>query len=302
MVFQTKNVVDRYHIYKAVGIAEQGGSLDDPVHVAAHGIRKLHEVLQPNGEADGCQLVENIYVRLWSEAHLQHCRRNDMRVCGDSMNSAFTPLADWLSAQGIRMQGKPSNRKLLALYLDGRFREAVQSSPERSEIERFLSVCYTLGNFIPVPPPFQHRGTGRSKDYWDLALACIFNYYMNKEGGAECIGAQHGSPYSLDWLLPSHQAVIQCQSWLDSFQTWDAFVEKNYLSAFVDADSRCKKPKQLWKGHFTGQITPDTEQALQFFRQTSKRIVERGKRMVSALNSAAAPSASHRESLDGSYP
>ena len=278
--FQTGDAIDRYHIYKAVALAERDGSLDNVAYVAAWAIKSLHSVLLPGGEADRCPLFQEIAARLWAGKHLEHCVRGRGGFSGDTMNSGFTTVSQWLGARGIRPAGGPfSNLKVLALYLDGRFRSAVKSCPQL-EIERFLSACYTMGNFIPVPSPFQDRGLEPSRDYWDLALACIYNDYQ-REHPEKRIKMSDGREYSLEWLLKKRRGAEKCRTWLETFPSWDSFVEENFLQAFVQESG---EPLPLWENHFTRPVLPESQEDFrQFFTNASQRIEARGRDMADKL-------------------
>lgn len=156
-------------------------------------------------------------------------------------------------------------------------------------ISEFMKVAYTIGNFIPVPSGFQRRGTGHSKDYWDLALMCIYNDYAEKkEWPVKWPG------YTLTWLLSGNaEALRLCRKWLDSYESWDAFVEGNFLQDFVDEKTKngYGMPKPLWTGHFDGNIMPRKDedaddrawQFREYFTNAAAWITARGTRIAAAL-------------------
>lgn len=284
-----EDAIDRYGIYLAAGIAEDSDySKTDPTYIAAREIYQAHDPLAPHGEADRCKLFQAVCARLWDEEHRRHCVRNGEKYAhgstdnfsGDTMNSAFQTLSAWLSQQGVTAGGRWSRRKLLAFCLgkaegtDASFRGMTERSPGA---KAFLEAVYTLGNFIPVPPSFQARGISASKDYWDLALACIYNYYA---AGTRrpVITQSNGTPYTLEYLLPKD--AKPCKAWLDAFATWQGFVEKNFLQAFVAADGT---PKQLWNEHFSAPALPATAQCEEFFANAAQWILARGETMTRQL-------------------
>ena len=267
--FQTEDVIQRYHTYKAVGIAEEDKvkNLCETTCVEKYGLQGLKAVLKPGCEADGCELLQAICTRLWDEKHLKCCVKAGGGFSSDTMNSAFATFSKWLSTQGICVKGVWSNRKIMDCYLDGRFPKVEDSD---APVISFLEACYTLGNFLPVPPTFQSRGMNASKDYWDLALACIYNYYMQKGKNWS------GGNYTLDWLLKKKQSIEICQEWLNTFESWKVFVEKNYLQGYAYGP-----PKELWEGHFSGLVEPKvSKQCEEFFTHASTWILSRGERMV----------------------
>ena len=144
-----------------------------------------------------------------------------------------------------------------------------------------MAVYHTLGNFIPVPARCNApRGTGRLKDYWDLTLKIIYEYYVyGKDNIKEIVGESNSELY---------------KEWLGSFRvddtvrgSWQCFVEKNYLQDFVNqnVDGSYGIPKELWQGHFKGGIVlPDgIEQKEQFCVNTSCFIIARSTRMLIRL-------------------
>lgn len=150
--------------------------------------------------------------------------------------------------------------------------------------ETFFRLCHTIGNFtVWLADCNMPRGNGPVKDYWDLTLYHIHQWYeVNKELTTKN-----------DALLKlfGSQLVI-FQDWLVSFGTWDKFVEQNFLQDFVETDG---KPKELWKNHFvskgvkpTGKRCSEREVAgktdfEQFFENSSKLIGNRGKKIAEAV-------------------
>ncbi len=141
---------------------------------------------------------------------------------------------------------------------------------------KFVFLNHTIGNFIPVPficgkgkGKFNApRGINASADYWDLALLCIYNHYFSIQD----------SRYDLKWLLGNDQNVELCQDWLDGFGSkasgWNTFVEQNSMQKFVDQKGM---PKELWDGHFAGEVMPGEEEHYdKFFKNASSWIEARG--------------------------
>lgn len=83
------------------------------------------------------------------------------------------------------------------------------------------------------------------KDYWDLTLKIIYEYYVyGKDNIKEIVGESNSELY---------------KEWLGSFRvddtvrgSWQCFIEKNYLQDFVNqnVDGSYGIPKELWQGHF----------------------------------------------------
>lgn len=148
----------------------------------------------------------------------------------------------------------------------------------------FMQVVYTIGNFIPAPSVFQKRGSCPSRDYWDLALASIYNYYQLRDKSVRedtvCTFIRP-EPYSLEWLLRGEKNAENCKPWLDRFKTWDNFVEQNFMQPFLKVDKTVNghygPPDELWKGHFDcGGIPQGEDEFQQFFTNATQRILARG--------------------------
>lgn len=271
VIFPNEDPLERFIIYKAIGIGEKKSEykqgtlgLDETL-----GIYKNYQncVLIPKGEADQSPLFQEIWRCLWDEKYLTACMDGE-RLKGDTMNSAYTTLNQLFQSNGIKAG---SNLKVLYFCMQDDGRKLIHSC---AGAEEFLRVSYTLGNFIPVPPAFQKRGYGTpSKDYWDLALLAIYDYY-------------HGTnysfpPFSLRWLVGDVGSAKKCQRWLKCFSCWDDFVERNYLQPFVGPYGF---PRELWKEHFTGDVMPLTEsQFEEFFTNASSWILARGNRIAIAV-------------------
>lgn len=151
----------------------------------------------------------------------------------------------------------------------------------------FIERVHTIGNMIPVPCLLNESGKEvtasfnapryrRTKDYWDLTLLCLYHYYTGQTIGGR----------TLEWLLPKAADCSLCRAWLDSFGEketgWDRFVEQNLLQDFVNAapGGGYVQPKELWPGHFTGDVLPNKDQCETFFANASSWIAARSLRMV----------------------
>lgn len=213
--------------------------------------------------------------------------RNDVQsnweLRGDTMNSCVTTLN----------------------LLPGRMKVTVKKDTFEEDISRIgnnlkeiltdsgielLSKYHTIGNLIPVPFVSRWegqfncpRGTGKSKDYWDLALLAFYKHYHPE------IDEFSYMKEPLQWLLGNEQNVHLCRKWLDSFDAkngqtrWDAFVEQNFMQDFVNQQNgHFDLPKELWIGHFKKDVPvlPNENDFDQFFTNASAWIVARGIRIA----------------------
>lgn len=280
--FPSDDPVDRYYIYKAIGIAETDDDLTYQDQISGE-----YKVLVERGEADRSELLKDIYQHIWKTEYLDVCTRNGTEFSGDTMNSIFTTFTKWLSAvQAIKGPGQWSNRKVLQRYIDKNEKnESILYAAVKEDKDRVLSFfksSYTLGNFIPAPAVFQKRGFSPSKDYWDLALAAIYNYYRSNDtvGKDTVCTFIRPEPYSLEWLLRGEKNAENCKPWLDRFKTWDNFVEQNFMQPFLKVDKPVNghygPPDALWKGHFDcGGIPQGEDEFQQFFTNATERILAR---------------------------
>lgn len=179
---------------------------------------------------------------------------------GDTMNSWKTTVNEFMTQTEVKKHAS----------LDDLIDDPVELPPCGT---LFLNLVYTIGNFIPVPVTsnFNQSRSKPSKDYWDLTLLAIYRYYMaieNEEAWEKLMKE------SKDWLGPTGE------------RNWNHFVEKYFLQDFVNqkAGGGYGPPKELWDGHFTGDILPQKQKDFgQFFTNASAWILARGMRLVLAL-------------------
>lgn len=245
---------------------------------------------------------------VWERGHQDYneCRLqvNGVVYRGDTMNSWCTTIC------------KCGKEHLKEGYRGCRFLAVSENyrndKPFPPYIIGFMDVVYTIGNFIPLPnkshsfigkngKPYtrtinQKRGSGNSKDYWDLALLCFYNYYLEKEGKT----TGNYPKCNLEWLFEKEELVSEAEEWLDIFETWDGFVTCNFMQPFVGLDSNGKygEPKELWDKHFENvgkgkdSVLPSflsegqksiEDNFKQFFNNATERILARGRRIGNAL-------------------
>ena len=283
------DAIDRVMIYQALYLKGKKNTVskDEVEKIAAP------YSLRNKQEPDNCDLAKEIYGLLWDESLLKIC------TSGDTMNSWKTTWKEMFAPHKSRLQqcGRLSGLKkvrswsirasMLAYSAEKEeFQQIINACPGA---ENFLNACYTLGNFLPIPPQFQSRGTSSLKDYWDLTLVCIYNYYMQKGHPVDMEEFHHpiiGKPYTLEWMVGAKN-LAQCEEWLSFFPSWKDFVKKNFLESFVE-DSY-GPPKPLWKEHFTGPVLPKEGQLQDFFTNAANWIEKRGKAMANALREKTIP-------------
>ena len=293
--FQAEDdAIDRVMIYQAFWLKGEKDknivSGDEVEEIAA----KYRDSRKSTRESDNCALANEVYRLLWDKSLLKICTSGDtMNSWKTTWNALFAPHKSRLQQCG-RLSGLKkvrgwSIRASMLVYSaeKEKFKQIIRDCPGA---EKFLSLCYTLGNFIPIPPQFQSRGTSSLRDYWDLSLACIYNYYMQKKCPVDMTELHHpiiGKPYTLEWMV-GEKNLVQCEKWLSFFPCWEVFVQKNFLESFVE--NSYGPPKPLWEGHFTGPVLPKKpEQFKSFFTNAAGWITKRGEKMADALREKTIP-------------
>lgn len=286
MAFQdSDDAIDRMMVYQAVGIGEKPGryrdkwGFDDANRIYQEK-KEREEILIKNKEADDCSLLQEVYRRLFPGGEAS---------CDTMCSFSYTANELFKIKEGPTIFGDKGWGKVATVGLYASQPDRVRDILNRCCAANYLKAVYTIGNFIPAPSGFQPRGFGPSKDYWDLALMCTYNYYAEKK---EWPIAWPG--YTLEWLLhaPKGNSLL-CGKWLDRYGSWDAFVEGNFLQDFVNQEgSHYGMPKELWKGHFTSSVLPEKEgHFAEFFTNAAAWITARGTRIAIALADALGPAA-----------
>ena len=259
-------------------------------------------VLKPNEANDSKESRLLCKQKQYTQKYRFYCK-DLWEYRGDTMNSYGNTVREYLRKKGLRKKRNNDNfpdvynnekpRYLKDVYLaigaDSHWEAAIIDKYDDFKdiipvsAHAFMEVYHTMGNFIPVP--FSHNGgqfngpRGNSqniKDFWDLTLLCIYNYYQHKED------SQQLEPL-FDKPANRKGNITLCVEWLNSFQTWDNFVENNYLQDFVcKADGKYGEPKELWDGHLVnnGSVMPENEQFDQFFTRSTEWILARGVRIA----------------------
>lgn len=162
-------------------------------------------------------------------------------------------------------------------------------------IKQFLSVAWTLGNFIPMPVYINPSRNDRSgtKDTTDVLLWNIYVFYQLFSHNEMDLLEKH-----LKNVLSGNYkeaAIVNYKEWLLNFGNWDSFIKRNCLQDFVKNDGIGKygRPYSLK----TGKIieidldgvyisVPETyEESKKFFYNLNDKILKRGERIIQIINS-----------------
>ncbi len=151
------------------------------------------------------------------------------------------------------------------------------------EVKEFFCAYFKFGNYMCIPGNSYKREDGKYTSFnmarsnggkWDTVdalLGKIYAYYKYRD-----------SKY-LSAIFTDEKAKITAETkeWLDGFDGWRDFIEKNELSAFVTKHSfapiSMKTGRKIKiKDIISYNPTPTTyKEFLKFFKQTSKRISTR---------------------------
>ena len=285
-----KNGVEKFFAYMLKSKKE---SFKDD-EIAKKQLEKYEYILiDPDNKSN---LMQKIYKILWNveDPNMQKCIKNKM-ISGETLNSANTTLGKFYKYiernfdKGVKRH--PGYiYYILYDYLNSENMEIIDKIIHSEEFEKFVRSYHTIGNFMPVPVNCNcPRGmSSKIKDYWDLTLFHIYNYYINDnyEGIRYIVNELDNDKWQES---PNAKLYI---SWLNDYgkgkMGWKNFIESNYLKAFVKHDYF---PKELWQGHFDqdsdGQIKnilPVNEsQCIEYFNNATYCIYERGREMIKVL-------------------
>lgn len=231
-------------------------------------------IVDPDSNSD---LLQRIYRCLWDDDNiLEICEKRDQKICGDTMNSANTTLNVLIASNKTESQQfktmTRSNQNMSITYIINKYysnakNDFSNSLNNKKELIEFLNTYHNLGNFIPFPVGCNGpRGLGRTKDYWDLTLLYIYNYY-------------HGEKDAIKKIYSDNKVKIRFEEWLEVFGDWDSFVKKNYMEDFLENG----KPKVFWEGHSIEKPLPANEECIKYFKNATEMIKKRSERMAKKL-------------------
>ncbi|MCR4786971.1 MAG: hypothetical protein K5888_00145 [Lachnospiraceae bacterium] len=253
----------------------------------------------------------------------QYDRENKYNKYGLKYELGEPDCTGGLSFRGDTMNSVATTNK--AYYWD--HKELHKSATGREfpwpkEALTFIDLYHTPGNFMPLPwregiSINQSRGTGTSRDFFDIFLMAIYNYFLEEDGKEPVnrIRLRHvlGNNDKLIlfmkyFLLPfieddkrrfdnqPCQLVddIEDGSNMICYVTpgWESFIDKYLLQDYTEKGhyGHYGKPKELWAGHFdsydkNGNALPfREEQYLEFWRNASNLIIKRNDRIFDALH------------------
>ena len=150
-----------------------------------------------------------------------------------------------------------------------------------NDLKRFVSLYHTLGNYSPVPTGFNvaRSGVGYSSDYdyWDLTLMKIKKYFDLRIKPSSQLADDVNQ---IAILLHCEETINNCLNWLDEYDSWDDFVEKNFFQDYVDDEGEVIP---FCAGHSWENGCNEIGNYDEFFKNVWNRIEARSNRMINAL-------------------
>lgn len=202
-------------------------------------------------------------------------RTSDTVFRGDTMTSIWTTLKEYAKLKtGTHRIDEADSWELFIL----RNHKKIDLSYHAG---RFIQLGHSIGNFMPVPPGFNVGRSNYGKwDYWDLTLSQIHQWYMDNPGHSEYINNR-----ALEILFANDRnkqtSIFNCGMWLKSFETWERFIQQNYMESFVDKNG---VPKRFFKSHSLNNPLPTTiKEFEEFFKTVNECIMVRGKRIIAVM-------------------
>lgn len=282
--YQAKKGYEKYFIYRS---PQPGGKEIYPAAVAA--IEKNYQLYGQVGDPDAkSNLLQSIYSLLWPE--IQEEKSGYMMYQGwiysDTMTSCQSVLNNYVKSRMPEVLERydaknVSNLMCIELYeADAAFKKLLEES---EDLEHFIAVYHTLGNYLPVPYGFNKARSGYygSHDSWDLTLMKIKEYYDAREEISSHSGELSACPPEIKImeLLHCSKEIISCYQWLNSFAGWKDFIAKNFLQDFVGENHQ---PIPFCEGH-SWEYPRISDNFDEFFRNAWQMIEKRSRRMIEEI-------------------
>lgn len=151
-----------------------------------------------------------------------------------------------------------------------------------------MNLYHTAGNFFLVPYKNGHsltlsrRETGPSRGYFDLFLLAVYNFFSGKTDYTGSLA----SVLKDEGLADFYKRYLTERFVTNNVLSWDKYIEINYLQDYVEGskENGYGRPIELWPGHFTGKVMPQTEEEfILFYNNAADRTRKRGKRIYLVL-------------------
>lgn len=205
--------------------------------------------------------------------------RNPNIDSADTMNSFWTTYRE-----ALRLSGQGSMKTCDIPYLADNTEQHRLEGDCGAQVDMLAYLTHSLGNFIPCFGPFNSGRYRLTKDYWDLTMLGIKEWYE-----------EPSSP--LRKVNPLNQGLLdQCRPWLGSYaeedvtggEAWRQFVKANFLQPYFEEDS--STVRLFFKEHgFDHQLPANKEELLDCLLSMNAGIVARGNLMLHAITQSGKP-------------
>lgn len=184
-------------------------------------------------------LLKDIYKEIWDNNMLKYCSSdNNERYYSDTLTSVQGLLSKYYlcTCEDEWKDYKRSKNNRVRYFSVNVFKDMLLNIDKypnfkqifsEKDVINFIKYYHTLGNYMPVPKGFNTARSGMiaSHDMWDISLEKIKKYYTPKSE----ISAPSNSLEAVLELFHVKDTIYGTISWLNSFDSWENFVDKNFL-------------------------------------------------------------------------
>lgn len=258
---------------------------------------KYGTIVDPDSNS---KYVQDLYNILWDKNRFDEVLKGS-KICGETLNSTNITLNKYYEyiESDIEKEDRQNNYKtkngkiqnISIMFLLSRYYNEEQSGTlnvikNNKIITEFMNIYHTIGNFMPIPENCNApRGRSIIKDYFDINLYCIKKYIDTKDK----MWVRRIMESDLRKEM-SHSSKKYIQ-WLDKYNTFNDFIETNYLQDFCDRDKDDYYPRELWKDHFVNiddlseynALPKNADQCLDYFESATNMIKLRSERLIKEL-------------------
>lgn len=241
-------------------------------------------------------LLQEIYKLLWPELEQKDFMMGKDWIRSDTMTSVQHTLSKYFEEtfpDEVKeyKSNNPRQRFVSAKMCKDMYEQfqTVSSCLEsNNDLKRFISLYHTLGNFSPVPTGFNvaRSGAGYSSDYdyWDLTLMKIKKYFdLRKKPSSQLADDVNQIVTLLHCEKMNNsckETVNNCLKWLDEYDSWEEFIDKNFFQDYVDDEGEVIP---FCTGHSWENGCNEIGNYEEFFKNAWNRIEARSNRMINEL-------------------
>ena len=197
-----------------------------------------------------------------------------------NINSADTMNSFWTTyKEALRLSGQGPLSIYDILYLADNTEQYRLEGDCGDQVDMLAYLTHTLGNFIPCFGRFNCDRYVPTKDYWDLTMLGIKEWYEEPSN-------------PLRKVNPLNQGLLdRCRPWLKSYiepedatgkDSLQRFVGANFLQPYFEEDSSTVRP--FFKEHsFDHQLPASKEELIDCLLSMNAAIITRGNLMLRAI-------------------